>query len=134
MQRYGCTPKPNDLLQFDAAKQTVSVGNGALCFGVEAGDPAGGAYQETLQAWAKPLEGNDGVAVLLINPDTKPHDFEVPIAAFPKVNGANLTGSALNVRDIWGHSDLAALPKGTATIKATVGPMDSAFLRFSIAK
>ena len=119
---------------FDAAKQTVSVDNGALCFGVEAGDPAGGAYQTTLQAWAKPLEGSDGVAVLMINPDTNPHVFEVPIATFPKANGVNLTGSVLNVRDIWSHSDLAALPKGSTTIKATVGPMDSVFLRLSVSK
>jgi len=132
---YGCSSKANDLLHFNAAQQTLSVPlNGGLCFGVEAADPAGGAYQETLQAWAKPLEGIDGVAVLLINPDTKPHDFEVPISNLPKANGkVNMTGSALNVRDIWAHADLAALPKGTAFIKTTVGPMDSAFLRLSVA-
>jgi hypothetical protein len=130
---YGCTTGPNDQLKFDKTAGTVTANN--LCFGVEADDPAGATFQSTLQAWAKPLKGADGVAVLMINPDTKSHDFAVPTAKLPKspavttTAGGGTGGAALKVRDIWARKDLAPLAAGATEVKVTVGPMDSAFLR-----
>lgn len=80
---------------------------------------------------AKPLPGTTGIAVLLINPDTKPHEFVIPLANLPRMgSGANITGgaAAVDVRDIWNHKDLAPLAKGTASITATVQGLDSAFM------
>ena len=135
----GCTASPNDELKFDKTAQTLSASS--LCFGVEADDPAGATFQSTLQAWAKPLNGTRGVALLMINPDTKPHDFAVPIAKLPVPPAGSAEtsspwaatsgkqGKTLQVRDIWARKDLSPLAAGASDVKMTVGPMDSAFLR-----
>ena len=103
-----------------------------LCVGVEADDPAGATFQSMLQAWAKPLAADDGVALLLINPDSNPHNFEVPLAAIPLTSsGTNLTNTAVAVRDIWGRADLKPIAKGTLSLVATVNGLDSAFYRLS---
>ena len=131
---YGCTGSPNDLFTLNTQNKTLSVAVGVdgLCVGVEAADPAGATFASTLQAWAKPLKNGHGVAVLLINPDTKPHDFAVPLYTLPlDGNGFNLTTAALSVRDIWARADVADMPAGTKAITKTVGPMDSVFLRLS---
>ena len=127
---YGCTTGPNDLLHLNATDGTVSVnvggtGEGGLCIGVEAADPAGGTVESTLQAWAKPLGGADGVAVLIINPDDTAHDVEVPLSVLPGV----LT-PPLKVRDLWARTDLTSL--SGETIKIAVGGKDSAFLRLHL--
>ena len=72
--------------------------------------------------------------MLMINPDSEEHAFEVPVSVLPlDGTGTNLTGVGATVRDIWARADLAPLPKsGAATvIKATVGPLDSVFLRLA---
>ena len=130
---YGCTNGANDQLKFNAADGTLRVTLGAnndLCFGVEAADPAGATFASTIQAWAKPLSKGQGVALLMINPDTQPHAFDVPISALPQTGeGKNLTGSALHVRDIWTHSDGPQIPAGSKTVSMTVPGMASAFVR-----
>ena len=129
----GCTASPNDELKFDKTAGTLTANS--LCFGVEADDPAGATFQSTLQAWAKPLNGTQGAALLMINPDTKPHDFAVPVAKLPlpPASPGELSapghGQALQVRDIWNRKDLSPLAAGASDVKMTVGPMDSAFLR-----
>ena len=133
----GCTASPNDELKFDKTAGTLTANS--LCFGVEADDPAGATFQSTLQAWAKPLNGTQGVALLMINPDTKPHDFAVPVAKLPVLSAslgeifasgpAHNHGKTLQVRDIWNRKDLSPLAAGASDVKMTVGPMDSAFLR-----
>ena len=131
----GCTASPNDELKFDKTAGTLTAGS--LCFGVEADDPAGATFQTALQGWAKPLNGTDGVALLLINPDNKPHDFVVPIAKLPlppastaKTSASTTaSGKALQIRDIWNRKDLSPLAAGASDLTMTVGPMDSAFLR-----
>ena len=47
----------------------------------------GQAVESMLQAWAKPLPAADGLALLLINPDAKPHDFS---ACQPRTDQAPL--------------------------------------------
>ena len=72
------------------------------------------------------------MALLLINPDSKEHQIEVPLASLPLTGGgANLTAGGVAQRDIWNRADLPPLPKGAASVKATVGALDSAFLRLS---
>jgi len=126
---YGCTKGANDLLHLNKTDGTVSVdvggtGEGGLCFGVETADPAGSTVESTLQAWAKPLEGSDGVALLLINPDSVSHDFEVPLSVLPTKLAA-----PIKIRDIWQRADLPVLAASATTVKMTVGAKDSAFLR-----
>ena len=137
---------PNDQLKFDKTAGTITANK--LCFGVEADDPAGKSFQSTLQAWAKPLNATEGVALLMINPDSKPHTFSVPIAKLPTPPGAEQwtiangeeeegdahhaeekSRKAMSVRDIWARKDLAPLAAGATDVTMTVGPMDSAFLR-----
>ena len=66
----------------------------------------------------------------MINPDTKPHSFSVPIAKLPTPPGVTRDSQkAMSVRDIWGHKDLAPLAAGATDVVMTVGPMDSAFVR-----
>ena len=73
---------------------------GNLCFGLESADPAGATYASTIQAWAKLVKA--GVALLLINPDTKPHTFRVPSYKLPLAGGgANISASEVQVRDLW---------------------------------
>merc|ERR1712216_704473 len=111
---------------------TAPIGADGLCVGVEDKDPAGGTVSSTLQAWAKPLEGKDGVAVLLINPGSKQHDFVVPLSALPLTgNGHNLTAAAVHVRDIWSRAAKPSLPASASSLSVTVGDMDSVFLRLS---
>lgn len=52
LNRYGCSGGPNDMLDFDTSAETVSVtlGGETLCFGVEADDPAGSTFSNSLQA------------------------------------------------------------------------------------
>ena len=104
---YGCTPGANDKLALNETTGTITVTLAAghpLCFGVEAGDPAGATYASTLQAWAKPLEA--GVAVLMINPDTSPHEFQVrsdfaPRVRVPAVVGRSTTCRSRRRRPAW---------------------------------
>jgi len=131
---YGCSGGVNDKLKFDAspaAGGTISVAVGAgLCFGVEEDDPAGATFESSLQAWAKPLNGTNGVAVLMINPGSSAQKFIVPLNRLPiDGSGKNLTGLALSVRDVWKRAAGTAVAKGAATLEMTVGPMDSAFVR-----
>jgi len=134
---YGCTSGPNDVLSFNDTDKTLSMKVGAgLCLGVEQDDPAGSTASNSLQAWAKPMKasstGADGVAVLLINPDTQSHEFNVPLSVMPLTGaGGNLTAQGVGVRDIWVREDLPALPTGTEDLVVTVGPLDSAFFRLS---
>ena len=66
----------------------------------------------------------------MINPDTKPAAFKVPLTALPLTGaGENLTGSALHVRDIWAHADAAPIPAGSMTVDMTVPSMASSFVR-----
>jgi hypothetical protein len=124
---YGCTPGPNDNLSF--VDGTIQAGS-SLCFGEEADDPAGSTFASTIQAWAKPM--SDGVALLLINPDTKPHTFKVPMYMLPLTGGGkNLTSTPLNVRDVWAHAPLAPVSTGAVSIDMTVDGFDSAFVRLS---
>lgn len=129
---YGCSQSsPNDKL-FVNASGTVSINaNGKdICFGVEASDPAGSTFASTLQAWAKPLPGDQGLALLLINPDATAHTFEVPLWTLPLTGSAtNLTGASFNVRDIWAHADQSPMAKGTSALKISVNGLDSSFLR-----
>lgn len=105
------------------------------CVGVEGEDPAGGGVETMLQAWAKPLPG--AVAVLLINPDAKPHDISVPLGVLPLAgSGKNLSTTPFETRDIWAHSDLGLHGRvtgreaaGGGNLTVTVGAYDSAFLR-----
>jgi len=86
--------------------------------------PAGANVESTLQAWAKPLP--DGyVALLLVNPDSKAHEIEVPLNVLP----IDFTGDNVLMRDIWEQKDLKPLGQGKTSIKVTVGGHDSAFLR-----
>ena len=132
---YGCTSSPNDQLQFVDGTVRVAVGTAGLCFGVEQDDPAGATAQSTLQAWAKPLSEQAGVALLLINPTTSSRSIEVPLAALPLTgSGTNLTKAlSVGVRDIWARADAAPLAKGAATVKLTVPAMDSSFVRLHAA-
>ena len=124
---YGCTNGPNDLLSF--VDGSVQVGN-SLCFGEESDDPAGATFASTIQAWAKPM--SDGVALLLINPDTTPHTCRVPLYKLPlSGGGVNLTSASLQVRDVWAHAPLDPVAKGTASIDMTVDGLDSAFMRLT---
>ena len=102
-----------------------------LCVGLETDDPAGSTYASTAQAWAKPLD--DGVALLLINPDDKPHTISVALGALPLTGGgANLTsGGPLRVRDVWARAERAPLAKGAAALSLTVAGLDSAFVRLT---
>jgi len=129
---YGCTSGPNDRLIFDKNAGTVyvNISSGKVCFGMESDDPAGGAYQSTLQAWAKPLK--TGVAVLLINPDTKPHTVDFPISSLPlSGQGVNFTTVETNVRDIWAHKTLSPWKQGATTASIRIGGLDSVFLSLS---
>ena len=73
------------------------------------------------------------MALLLINPDTAPHDFEVPLSSLPLTgSGANLTAAGANVRDIWAHADMPPLAKGATSITMTVPGLDSAFVRLHV--
>ena len=120
---YGCSSSSqNDQLKFDTSAGTLTAAS--LCIGVEADDPAGATFQSSLQAWAKPLNASAS-ALLLINPDTQPHDFEVPLA---NVSAALAAAGKATVRDIWAHADLPPLAGGAASVKATVAAMDSAFM------
>ena len=76
------------------------------------------------------LSNGQGVALLMINPDTKQHDFSVPIVNLPKTGeGRNLTGSDIKVRNIWTHSDAPQILKDSKSVTMTVPGMSSAFLR-----
>ena len=120
---YGCSSSSqNDQLKFDTGAGTLTAAG--LCIGVEADDPAGATFQSSLQAWAKPLNASAS-ALLLINPDTQPHDFEVPLA---NVSAALAAAGKATVRDIWARADLPPLASGAASVKATVPAMDSAFM------
>ena len=99
---------------------------------VQQADPAGQSYQSTLQAWAKPLKGADGVAVLLINPTASAMKFDVPLNVLPLAgSGANLTAAAVKSRDIWQHAagPSIACPGPACAVQTTVPAMDSVFLR-----
>ena len=63
---YGCSSGPNDQLRFNGTDGSLRVAQGAadVCFGLEAADPAGATVESSLQAWAKPLPGTRGVALL----------------------------------------------------------------------
>ena len=127
---YGCSASPNDQLRFDETEGTVRVeAGGGRCFGLESDDPAGATFESTLQAWAKPLK--QGVALLLINPDTSPHDVSLPMYTLPLLgSGANVTASPkLDVRDIWAHASLTPVDTAAGVLKLTVPPLDSVFLR-----
>ena len=112
---------------------SVRVGGATgLCFGLEAADPAGATVESSLQAWAKPLPSSRGVALLLINPDSKAHVFDVPLARLPLTGGGvNITGKPLSVRDIWARADGTPIAAGTASVTLTVPALDSAFLRLA---
>ena len=136
---YGCSSGPNDILTFNSTSQTLSVDvRGGLCFGVEQDDPAGSTADNSLQAWAKPVltkanaapwASADGVAVLLINPDTQPHEFQVPLSVLPLTGaGTNVTTKTLSARDIWKRADMPQIGSGTTDLVITVPPMDSAFV------
>merc|ERR1719272_1365360 len=128
---YGCNAgSRNDRLQIKA-DGTLSAGN--RCLGVEAIDPAGSTFAWTLQAWAKPLPEDKGLALLLINPAAAAVDVEVPLWMLPLTgSGANLTGKSLGVRDIWKHSDQTPVAAGASTLKMTVNGKDSMFVRLSV--
>lgn len=115
---FGCSSLPNDELSVRVANGTLE--GAGRCIGVESRDPAGNT-QTTRQAWAKPVNGS--VAVLMINPDSVPHQFAVPLSVLPFAKMNDIVA----VRDIWAHEQRAPLPVGTAYLNATVGPMDSAF-------
>jgi hypothetical protein len=113
-------------------------GNQTKCLGVEQTDPAQ-TYQDHFwrgtdenQCWAKPL--SDGVAVLLINPNPVPSEFAVPLANLTSFPSATATpalgmGVATTVRDVWARKALPSLAAGERTLRMTVGPLDSAFLK-----
>ena len=130
---YGCSSGANDLLSLDGA--TAQFEQKGLCLGVVDTDPAGGTFAVSTQAWAKPLAAS--VALLLVNPDTKPHTISVPLSALPLTGGgANLTttGAPLAVRDVWAKADKPPLAKGATAISMTVPGLDSAFVRLTPAK
>jgi len=135
---YGCNEgSTNDKLTIDTVNGTAFLVGGQMgdgrCIGVEAADPAGGGVEAMLQAWAKPLPGHQGLALLLINPDdAKPHAFNVPLHLLPLTGGGvNLTTTPFAVRDLWAHKDLAHHKRATVggNFTLTVGPLDSAFVR-----
>ena len=128
---YGCSSGPNDRFTLNKTTGTFSVAaGGGLCLGVEQSDPAGGAFEVQLQAWAKPLAA--AVALLVINPDKSAHTVDFPVASLPLTGaGKNLSAAAIDVRDIWARAPLPAWPRGAATVKIAVGPSDSAFLLLS---
>ena len=133
---YGCsTTSPNDKLILINGTLSVTQGTRQLCIGVEQSDPAGATVESSLQAWAKPLGGKDGVAVLMINPDDTSHVFDVPLKVLPGPVLAALAsgGGAISVRDIWRRADASPLPAGATSITVTVAGHDSAFLRLSAA-
>ena len=116
-------------------------GNETRCLGVEEIDPAQ-TYQDHFwrgtdenQCWAKPL--SDGVAVLLINPNPVPSEFAVPLAnlSFPSATAAHALGMgvATTVRDVWARKALPSLAADERTLRMTVGPLDSAFIKLGAA-
>lgn len=129
---YGCSlSSPNDKLHVnESGTMSISVNGKDICLGIEASDPAGSTFASSLQAWAKPLPKDDGVALLLLNPDTAAHDVELPLWTLPLTgSGTNLTGKAFNVRDIWAHTDRSPVAEGTQALKLSVNGMDSIFIR-----
>ena len=159
---YGRSVGPHDRLTLNtSAGGTLSVplGTAGLCFGVEDEDPAGSTYVATLQAWAKPLPAEKGVALLLINPTDDAHTVELPLSALPLTgNGLNLSTTSFGVRDIWANAhwdqdnvaqavrradsptaladsahttspDDSLVGSEARTIKLSVGGLDSVFLR-----
>ena len=132
---YPCSEtSPHDVLLANHSDGTLRFGDGELCLGDEERDPAGEASAVTLQAWSKPLPADEGLALLLINPDSKPHAFDVPLASLPLTGaGLNLTTVPFRTRDIWNHKDVVTpLRAGAkATLYVTVGGLDSVFLRLA---
>merc|ERR1711924_176167 len=109
---------------------SVAIGSAGVCIGLEAADPAGATYASTLQGWAKPVGrgGAAGVALLIINPDTRVHEVTVPLANLPLAGGqggTNLTSVEVHVRDIWARANAGTIDKGAAGVTKTVGPLDS---------
>ncbi len=85
-----------------------------------------------LQAWAKPLPGVQGLALLLLNPDAKAHEMSVPLNMLPLTGaGLNLTSTPFSVRDIWARQDLGVRGGGTGNFTMTVAGYDSAFVRLA---
>lgn len=82
---YGCTPKANDQLMFNKTTGTVSLNMASgLCFGVEAGDPAGATYASTLQAWVSACSKRARAHALthaLPMPGLKPLGLPTPVPA-----------------------------------------------------
>ena len=115
---FGCSSLPNDELSVRVANGTLE--GAGRCIGVESRDPAGestmhvvksaqvmiaGNTQTTRQAWAKPVNGS--VAVLMINPDSVPHQFAVPLSVLPFAKMNDIVA----VRDIWGACNFGADPQ-----------------------
>ena len=73
------------------------------------------------------------MAVLLINPNPVPSEFAVPLSnlSFPSATAAPALGMgvATTVRDVWARKALPPLAAGERTLRMTVGPLDSAFLK-----
>ena len=67
--------------------------------------------------------------MLVINPDTSPHEVALPLRLLPLAgDGTNITSAALSIRDLWAHAALPVVAKGSAVVKFTVPPLDSVFL------
>lgn len=129
---YGCsTTSPNDKLFFNTSGTlSVKFNGNYMCFGVEGVDPAGSTFASSLQAWAKPLQDDQGLALLLINPDSQAADFAVPLSVLPLTgNHQNLTNKDFNVRNIWLKQDQGSVKKGTSSFNIKVNSLDSAFVR-----
>ena len=64
--------------------------------------------------------------LLLVNPDSDAHEFEVPLSSIP----SKPNRSEIYVRDIWARKDLSnIMVSTTGSVKVTVPSLDSAFMR-----